>query len=353
MATILILGAGVMGSAIAVPAADNGHSVRLAATPLDGAILTALTRSRDDHPRLGAPLPSAIEPVDAADLTAEDAAAADLIILGVSSPGIPWAVDTLARLEAGVPVALVTKGLVDNGEARPLTYAQALPQLLAERGITLPALVGIGGPCIARELAERRPTAVVYSGAPMEAAHQVRQLFQTPYYQIATSEDFVGIEACAAMKNFFTIGVSAMLGQHQRDGEPMKNPVAAAFQQAVDELEALAVWIGGQPGTAYGLSGVGDLHVTVGGGRNSRLGQMLGAGQTVAGAMNGPLQGETVEGVDVGRVLGPALRAAFTAGELDAGGFPLATAIIAAAESGGALHYDVAADPIIDQRRRA
>ena len=29
MGTVLILGAGVMGSAIAVPAADNGHRVRL------------------------------------------------------------------------------------------------------------------------------------------------------------------------------------------------------------------------------------------------------------------------------------------------------------------------------------
>lgn len=340
MATIIILGAGVMGSALAVPAADNGHRVRLAATPLDQDILAALRRDRAAHPRLGAPIPDAIEPVDAAALTPDDAAAADLVVLGVSSPGIPWAVGELARLRPACPVALVTKGLVGNGADRPETYATALPALLGPHGLS-PVLIGIGGPCIARELAERRPTAVVYAARRVADAAWMRDLFATPYYRIATSTDFVGVEACAAMKNFFAIGVSAMLGRHTRGGEPVKNPVAAAFQQAADEMEALAVWLGGAPGVGYSLPGVGDLHVTVGGGRNSRLGRLLGEGHTLGDALSGPLAGETVEGVDTGRVLRPALLAAFEAGALDPAAFPLARAIVDAIETRGHLSYDV------------
>ncbi|PLU82419.1 glycerol-3-phosphate dehydrogenase, partial [Sinorhizobium medicae] len=55
MATILILGAGVMGTALAVPASDNGHRVLLAGTPLD-AVPVARMKAGGIHPKLGAPL---------------------------------------------------------------------------------------------------------------------------------------------------------------------------------------------------------------------------------------------------------------------------------------------------------
>lgn len=41
MSVITIVGAGMMGSAMATPAADNGHEVRLVGTPLDREIITA------------------------------------------------------------------------------------------------------------------------------------------------------------------------------------------------------------------------------------------------------------------------------------------------------------------------
>ena len=42
MARIVILGAGVMGSAMAVPAAANGHQVSLVGTYLDSEIITSV-----------------------------------------------------------------------------------------------------------------------------------------------------------------------------------------------------------------------------------------------------------------------------------------------------------------------
>jgi len=345
MAEVLIIGAGVMGSAIAVPAADNGHRVRLAGTPLDADVVAALRADRAAHPRLGAPLPPSVDVVDAADLSPDEAARADLAIVAVASPGIDWAADTLARLRRRGVVALVTKGLVEGPGEAPLTYADAVPAMLAERGAAPVSLVGIGGPCIARELAERRPTAVVYASPGAAAAALARDLLATPYYRVSVSDDAVGVEACAALKNFFAIGVSAMLGRHRRGDQDLKNPVAAAFQQAVDEMAILAPWIGGRRDSAHGLAGVGDLHVTVGGGRNSRLGRWLGEGMGVAEALDGPMRNETVEGVDVARVLRPHLAAAFSAGRLDADALPLAGAIVAAVASGGALEYDVAHGP--------
>lgn len=329
MARIIILGAGVMGAALAVPARDNGHDVLLATTPLDADVLEALSRDRAAHPRLKAPLDPDVMVCDAAQVQAADAAKADLVVVAVSSPGIGWAADQIVRLAPRSPVAIVTKGLVERVGAAPQTYADALPRLVAERGGRLPSLVGIGGPCIARELAERCMTAVVYASADADAARSVAELMATDAYAITTSTDIRGVEACAALKNFLTIGVSAVMGAYLRDGEPLKNPLAWAFHQAMKEMAILSVWLGGQPEAAHDLAGLGDLHVTVGGGRNSRLGKYLGEGLCVDEIVNGPMRGETVEGLDVARVLQKSLAVAIGVRELP-GAMPMANAIISA-----------------------
>ena len=47
MATITVLGAGMMGSALCVPLADRGHLVRLVGTHLDAEIVTSLRKRRN------------------------------------------------------------------------------------------------------------------------------------------------------------------------------------------------------------------------------------------------------------------------------------------------------------------
>lgn len=360
MATVLIIGAGVMGSAIAVPAADNGHRVHLVGTHLDGAIIDALKTDRTAHPTLHAPLPDAIKPHPIAALTPALAAEADLIIIGVSSPGIPWALDQLERvMQRPVPVALVTKGLERSG-AGLRTFTDTVAERLRSIGRPAP-VIGIGGPCIAKELADRQPTAVVYASDDESALNRVGVLMQTGYYQIARSGDVVGVEVCAALKNLLAIAVSAMYTRYaERNPQPAKpramNPAAAVFSQAVREMAGLAAWLGGQAATAYDLAGLGDLHVTVGGGRNSRLGGHLGAGIDVARALAGPMAGLTVEGVDTGRVLAPPLEGAFAEGRLDRDDFPVVRALLAAILDDAPLAIDFAglrpAVPVPVERRQ-
>ena len=51
MSNITIIGSGMMGSAMARPASDNGHQVRLVGSPLDDHIIAALKAGKD-HPTL-------------------------------------------------------------------------------------------------------------------------------------------------------------------------------------------------------------------------------------------------------------------------------------------------------------
>jgi glycerol-3-phosphate dehydrogenase (NAD(P)+) len=302
MATILILGSGVMGSALAVPAADNGHRVLLAGTPLDAEAIARMKQPGGVHPKLDQPLPSEVELLAHEEVRPAHAEAADLVVVGVSSPGMPWAVARLNELLRGSrPVAFVTKGL-DRQDDRVVTYVETLPGRVA--GMT--SFIGIGGPCIARELANRQPTSSIYAARDREAAEFAAGLMRTPYYRLAVGDDVTGVEACAALKNFFAIGVSAMQTRYpdtaRADGQS-RNPTAAAFTQAATEMAALCEMLGGRRETAFDLAGIGDLHVTVGGGRNSRLGHILGAGRVVSDAMSRELAGETVEGIDTARVL--------------------------------------------------
>ena len=329
MARILILGAGVMGSALCVPAADNGHQVLLVGTPLDRSIIETLKRPGGIHPKLDAPLPELVEPLDIDALSAHHFQQADHIVVAVSSPGIGWASSILASMLTGPrPVAFVTKGLdAKGGGCR--TYAESIPQALPV--LTRKGFIGIGGPCIARELAGRWPTASIYACSDPVQARALAAAMQTDYYRLAVSDDVTGVEACAALKNFFAIGVSAMQTRYHAGADKSghaKNPLAAAFTQAVREMTALSIWLGGRRETALDLAGLGDLHVTVGGGRNSRLGHGLGQGRKLTQIMAGSLAGETVEGIDTGRSLARRLRAACAVGDLSLEQFPLALAIL-------------------------
>lgn len=345
MANLLILGAGVMGSAMTVPATDNGHRVTLVGTHLDEEIIEALKADSATHPKLKAPLPEQITAIGIEELDPEALRTADVVLLGVSSPGVGWAIETLRRLlPEPRPMALLTKGLQPwDGGLR--SFAAEIAAALAGQGLSERMVAGIGGPCIAKELADRQPTAVVYAGADPALLETLKGLLQTPYYRVSLSDDLEGVEVCAALKNFLAIAVSAMWTRHREvNPQPHKpqalNPASAAFSQAVREMAGLTGWFGGRPETAYGLVGLGDLHVTAGGGRNSRLGFLLGEGMALDAALAGPLSGETLEGADTALALAGPLENAFAAGRLAPGDYPITRALIAAIRDGRPLALD-------------
>ena len=357
MANILILGAGVMGSALAITAVTHkSNNVSLIGSPLDNDIVSSIRRDHW-HPTLKADIPNTISVFTEAELTDVQAREADIIVIGVSSPGVEWAVNAIKKNNAKpMCVALVTKGLVatEGSDSAPLTYADALSSDFSDNN-----LLGIGGPCIARELAMGMPTAVTFAARDLDLAKRVREIFQTDYYRVATHPDFVGLEACAALKNFYCIGVSAMLGAWAIEKVTAKNPVAALFNQAVLEMGLVCQWIrdatdtaalqqnrSGLHEVAFDLPGMGDLHVTVGGGRNSRLGTHLGQGQRLSEIVNGSMKGVTVEGLDTGRQLLGGFNTAINTGALIAKQLPLTKAILDTIEADSLFRFDFKNIPV-------
>jgi glycerol-3-phosphate dehydrogenase (NAD(P)+) len=337
MAVITILGAGVMGSAMVLPARDKGHEVRLVGTHLDRAIIESVVKT-GRHPRLNVNLPGGVKAYPHGDFAKALGQDTDLIILGVSSAGIGWAIDRLCEtLDTGVPVMMITKGLIPADDAiLPLPdFVQS--EFKRRKGIALD-VAAVGGPCIAGELAVRRQTGVVITSRAASLAQRLCEMLATHYYHPRVSDDMEGVELCAAFKNFFAISVGWAQGQIEKAPKTENNAfnfnaASVIFDQAIAEMMVLARFFGGKDRSVWGMPGTGDLYVTCQAGRNSRLGRQLGLGLSYAEVKAGPMKDDTIEGADLGITLAPTLKRLMDLGRLDAQSLPVTQALLKALTS--------------------
>jgi glycerol-3-phosphate dehydrogenase (NAD(P)+) len=338
-----MVGAGVMGTALTYPAADNNHTVRLVGTHLDEAIIQSCKANRF-HPRLRREIPPNVTPYFHTEIE-QAMHEAEIIGIGVNSQGVKWAAETIGpHLQHGQIVLMVTKGL-ESTEAGQL---RILPDMLRAH---LPATIrdsvhyaAIGGPSIAGELAARRDTSVVFVSREAAILPVLRQTFATPYYHIFTSTDMIGVEVCVAMKNPYALAVGLAAGVLETKPADeaqakMHNYAAAVFAQGLAETAVLVRALGGQPETVYGLPGAGDLYVTTQGGRNSRMGRLLGKGLTYSDAVE-EMPGETIEGVDCVVSAMPAIEAMIARGEVAEDALPLLRALHRIVTRNTAVDFD-------------
>lgn len=295
MSIITFVCAGQMNSAITFPAFENGHEVRLVGSPLDREIIDGL-KENNYHMTLKRTLHDGIRYYQIEELE-EAMKGADLIVGGVSSFGLDWFCDEiLPVLPEEVPLLTVTKGMVDREDGSLVPY----PYIFEERqpeGKHL-NLNAIGGPCTSYELADHDDSHVAFCGKDPETLKFIRSLLETDYYHISLSTDVLGVECAVALKNAYALGVSLAIGMaEKRDGvigAQHYNSQAALFGQGMKEMKKLLEIAGGKPENL--IHGIGDLYVTVFGGRTRKIGTLLGRGLSFEEAMN-ELKGVTLESI--------------------------------------------------------
>ena len=330
MATITIIGSGMMGSALAFPARENGNTVRLVGTHLDREIIDAC-RATNRHPKFAKHFPKGVPPFPAGcefyqiEQMDEAVKGADLIIGGVSSFGVDWfGEEVLPRIPVEIPVLSVTKGLLDQEDGTLLCYPQVWEARLAAKGIKRD-ICAIGGPCTSYELVAHDQTEVAFCGKDIEVLRKIKSIMATDYYHISLSTDVVGIESAVALKNGYALGIALTIGLNQKafglDSELHFNSQAAVFGQAAKEMSRLLDLQGA--GTLDNLCvGVGDLYVTVYGGRTRLVGILLGRGLNIDEARE-ELKGVTLESLVVAVRVARAVKKHIAAGKLNAADFPL------------------------------
>jgi glycerol-3-phosphate dehydrogenase (NAD(P)+) len=134
----------------------------------------------------------------------------------------------------------------------------------------------LSGPSFAREVARALPTAVTAAAGHLSVAEELQRLFNGPTFRVYTSSDVVGVEIGGAVKNVIALaaGVSDGLGFGH-------NTRAALITRGLAEISRLAIRMGANPATLYGLSCLGDLVLTCTGdlSRNRSVGLRLGKGE--------------------------------------------------------------------------
>lgn len=233
-----------MSSALAICLSDQ-HKVNIIPTPFDEATVNALRKEGRDS-RLEVMWPDITFGLDLNHI--------DLVVVGVSSPGIGWALNEAKKLllKSNCPIILLTKGLEFNAKGSLVTLLQYF-----EDSLKVPVL-SISGPCIAKSLAHKHESRVVLSCKDLALAEKYAKRLGNDYYHIEASSDAVGSAWMGALKNVYAICIG-------RAGENL-NLRSALFAQAAKEMAVWCEYYGGQPATAYGLSGLGDLYVTCQGG---------------------------------------------------------------------------------------
>ena len=323
MAIVTIIGAGMMGSALAFPARENGNEVRLVGTHLDRQIIEAC-RKTNQHPKFERAFPEGMKYYQIEEVE-EAIAGSTMIIGGVSSFGVDWFGDViLPKIPSEIPVLSVTKGLVDTEDGRLLTYPDVWEAKMEKIGHKL-SINAIGGPCTSYELVFHDQTEVAFCGKDMKILEMMKEIMATSYYHISLSTDVVGIESAVALKNGYALGIALTIGMNQKefgiDSGLHFNSQAAVFGQAVKEMYKLLAYQ--DAATLENISvGYGDLYVTVYGGRTRLVGILLGRGLNIDEAKE-ELNGVTLESLVVAERVARAIKVAAKLGKLDAKDFPL------------------------------
>ena len=302
MAKIIIIGAGSMGTAFAYPCIDNKHDVNIIGTHLENKAIDEINKT-SFHPGLNLNVINSIKFYKHEDLEKVFKIIPDLVVIGVSSKGIEWVANELKKISVNgkLPYLLMlTKGLSINKKKYEL-LVDKLERFLKTKGIKNINISAVGGPCLATGLANRVHSGVVIANKKLKTAEYLSKLLSTDYYHISTSSDINGVEVCAAIKNIFSmiIGAAPGLNSSGLNGNLYLNTSAALIKQSIYEMEIFVKYLKGKKETVKGLAGLGDLYVSAAGGRNSKMGELIGSGINYSEAKRTKMSNTTVEGAEL------------------------------------------------------
>jgi glycerol-3-phosphate dehydrogenase (NAD(P)+) len=269
-----VLGAGSWGTALAVHLGRSGHDVALWGR--DAELVGEIASTRENSQYLpGVAIPDRV--LATASLEAAVRGAGQVVV-AVPSHGLRAVVRAAAgSIAPGAILISAAKGL----EAGTL---DRMSQVVTEETGGRHPVVVLSGPSFASELARGLPTAVLAASGNATAAERVQAEFRGPALRLYASDDVIGVEIGAALKNVIAIAAGAVEGLGLGH-----NAMAALITRGLAEISRLAAAEGARRETLSGLSGLGDLVLTCTGdlSRNRRVGIELARGRQLGEILAG------------------------------------------------------------------
>ena len=254
------LGSGAWGITLADLISRNGHELVL--WSIEDDVLNHL-EEHSLHPKfLDFPVCNRI--TYTRDLN--DIKACDVIVECVTAKGFRSVCQALGEIK--VPFIITSKGI--EQESGKLLVEVAY-EIFGDKN-----LVGImSGPTLAKEVMFKHPTGAVGASSSAEVADIVKDVFDSPRFQVSTSLDVFGVAVGGSVKN--VIAIASGLAEGLEYGY---NTKALIITQGLKEMSEITKVKGGFLETCYSLAGIGDLIVTGVSNlsRNFTFGMLLGQG---------------------------------------------------------------------------
>ena len=269
---VAVIGAGSMGTSIALLLHKNGHQVNIwSKFEQEVKMINDLREQTQKLP--GVKIPEDILCTDNLNTAVNNA---KVVVLVVPSQTVR---ENAAQLKdimlKDVLVACFSKGLEKDTGLR-------MSQVICDEISGINPVV-LSGPCHAEELAAAIPTAYVAASKSEKNAKSVQDIFMSETFRVYTNPDIIGVELGGALKNVIALcaGISDGLGFGD-------NTKAALMTRGMLEIKRLGMKMGAQPETFAGLTGIGDLIVTCTSmhSRNRRAGILIGKGNAPQNALD-------------------------------------------------------------------
>jgi glycerol-3-phosphate dehydrogenase (NAD(P)+) len=286
------LGAGGWGTALAIHLARVGHDVRLWGR--EAGFVRELQARRAN----AVYLPDVLFPprLEVSGQLGEVLQDAELVVSAVPSHGTRHVIRIAApQLAAGAVVVSAAKGLEQGTLFR-------VSEIIGQELAGAHAIVVLSGPSFAPELARELPTAVSVASADAGAVERVQADFRASYFRLYGSDDVVGVEIGAALKNVIAIAAGVVEGLGLGH-----NALAGLITRGLAEITRLACAAGARRDTLAGLAGLGDLVLTCTGtlSRNRHVGVELARGRSLHDVLAGmKMVAEGVRTTDAALALG-------------------------------------------------
>jgi len=147
------------------------------------------------------------------------------------------------------------------------------------------------GPTHAEEVCKEMYSGIVLAGG--KGKEDIQKVFVSDNLKIDLTDDLIGVQVAAALKNILAVFVGVLDGMGLGD-----NAKAYIMTRGLEEIKNVGVALGAEEETFYGLAGIGDMIVTATSphSRNRSVGVEVGKGrklQTVIDEMPMVAEGVT------------------------------------------------------------
>ena len=265
---VAVMGSGSWGTAFSLVLTDAHNQVTLWARRAELAEqINAQHRNPDYFADI--PLPASVRAVSDPQAAMDGA---DFVVLAVPSQSLRANLEHWSLPEKAIVVSLA-KG-IELGSGLRMTEVVA-----QVGGVSADRIAVVTGPNLAREIAERQPSASVVASVSPTTAEALQRTCHTSTFRAYTNTDVVGCELAAATKNVMALAVGMAIGLGLG-----AHATASVITRGLAEITRLGVALGADPYTFSGLAGLGDLVATCSSplSRNRTFGEELGRGRTVA-----------------------------------------------------------------------